>query len=335
MRFVMYGAGAVGGVVGARLHQHGHEVVLIARGAHLEAIREGGLTLRTPNEDVVLNIPVAETPADVDWRPDDVVLLAMKSQDTAPALDALREAAGDELPVICCQNGVVNERMTLRRFANVYGMAVMLPATHLEPGVVQADSRLATGILDTGRYPAGRVAVAEEVCAALAASTFSAVPRENVMDWKYAKLLWNLHNATEAICGSGERAPDLTELMVAEGQACYRAAGISWIEPEEYAARRKGLIEVTPTAISGRAGNSSWQSLARGRRSIEADYLNGEIVLLSRLYGVPTPANAVLQRVANRVAREGLEPGAIGVEELRAEVLRATGDGERGTGNRD
>ena len=47
MRFVVYGAGAIGGVIGARLHQHGHEVVLIARGAHLEAIRARGLRIES------------------------------------------------------------------------------------------------------------------------------------------------------------------------------------------------------------------------------------------------------------------------------------------------
>ena len=324
MRFVIYGAGAVGGVIGARLHQHGHSTVLIARGAHLAVIRENGLTLRTPHETTTFDIPAAASPAEVDWQPGDVAVLGMKSQDTVAALEALREAAGDAIPVVCCQNGVANERMALRRFPNVYGMAVMLPATHLEPGVVQADSRLATGILDTGRYPAGSDTIAAEVCAALDGSTFSAVARDDIMDWKHSKLLSNLNNAIEAICGPGTRIREITQATRAEAEACYRAAGITWIDPEAYVERRKGLIEVNPVDFSGRSGNSSWQSLARGNRSIEADYLNGEIVLLGRLHGIPTPANAALQRLANRVAREGLEPGAITAEQLSAEIEAAT-----------
>lgn len=324
MRFVIYGAGAVGGVIGARLVQHGHEAVLIARGAHLQAMRERGLTLRTPNEDVTLPVQAAAEPAEVDWQPGDVVLMCMKLQDSIGALDALRAAAGDQVPVVCVQNGVDGERTALRRFTNVYGTAVFLPATHLEPGVVVADSRLATGILDTGRYPHGNDDVARELCAALEASTFSARPNGDIMPWKYTKLLSNLNNSIEAICGSGARVPQITEATRAEATACYDAAGIPWTDPDVYAERRRGLIDVNPRDQQGRAGNSSWQSLARGNRSIEADYLNGEICMLGRLYNVPTPANAVLQRLANRVARDGLDPGTIGPEELQAEIERET-----------
>ena len=56
MRFVIFGAGAIGGVVGARLHQSGHDVALIARGAHYEVIRERGLTLETPAGSAVFEI---------------------------------------------------------------------------------------------------------------------------------------------------------------------------------------------------------------------------------------------------------------------------------------
>lgn len=324
MRFIIYGAGAVGGVIGARLHQHGYDVILIARGAHLEAIQRAGLTLRTPAETTTLPIPTVASPADIDWQPGDVVILCMKGQDTVDALNALRAATGDTTPIVCCQNGVANEREAIRRFSRVYAMPVMLPATHLEPGVVQADSRLATGILDIGRYPTGTDTLASEIAAALAASTFSAEPRETIMDWKYSKLLSNLNNSIEAICGAGVRIPEITKATRAEGEAAYRAAGIPWVDPEVYAERRKGLIEVSPIDFSGRSGNSSWQSLARGNRSIEADYLNGEIALLGRLQQVPTPANTVLQRTANRVAHEGLQPGAITPDALLADVEAET-----------
>src|ERR1035437_6891377 len=121
MRFVIYGAGAIGGVVGARLAQAGFDVTLIARGAHLDAIRRDGLTLETPVERLVLDLPGAEDPAGIDWRPDAAVALATKGQDRAGALTALRVAAPPGLPVVCMQNGVENERLALRRFADVYG----------------------------------------------------------------------------------------------------------------------------------------------------------------------------------------------------------------------
>src|ERR1700731_3335853 len=114
MRFVVFGAGAIGGVVGARLHQAGFAVTLIARGAHLEAIRDNGLELVSPEERSVLRIPVAGAPGEVEWTGDDVVLLATKSQDTLGAITSLRGAAGPATPVVCVQNGVENERLALR-----------------------------------------------------------------------------------------------------------------------------------------------------------------------------------------------------------------------------
>ncbi len=93
MRFVVLGAGAVGGVIGARLAQHGHDVVLIARGQHYQAIRDKGLQLESPDETVTLHIPVVDHPAAVAWTADDVLLLATKTQDTEAALDSLAAAA--------------------------------------------------------------------------------------------------------------------------------------------------------------------------------------------------------------------------------------------------
>ena len=87
MRFVIFGAGAIGGVVGARLAQAGFDVALIARGEHLEAIQRDGLELQTPVQRSVLALPAAEDPAELGLGdPGDVVLLATKSQDTAGAL---------------------------------------------------------------------------------------------------------------------------------------------------------------------------------------------------------------------------------------------------------
>jgi 2-dehydropantoate 2-reductase len=66
-----------------------------------------------------------------------------------------------------------------------------------------------------------------------------------------------------------------------------------------------------PVHGSGHANSSSWQSLQRGTGTIETDFLNGEIVLLGRLHGIPTPVNAAVQRLANRIAREHLTPGSL------------------------
>ena len=67
-----------------------------------------------------------------------------------------------------------------------------------------------------------------------------------------------------------------------------------------------------------RVGGSTNQSLLRGAARLETDYLNGEIALLGRLHGVPTPLNAALCRVANHLARSGSRPGDLSLPELEA-----------------
>ena len=309
--------------MGGRLAQHDHEVVLIARGEHHDAIRDDGLRLVAPDPDadsgtetVTLSIPVVSHPAGIDFRDDDVVLLAMKSQHTGKALSALAATAPSSVAVVCLQNGVANEPAALRLFADVYGVCVVCPALHLDPGVVEAHAGPVNGILDLGRYPGGTDARAEEIATAFSKSSFESVARPDIMRWKYAKLLNNLGNAVDALCGPDADGRPLQQQAWSEGAGCLRAAGIDPISPEEDAARRGDRFQWGGPANRSRPGASSWQSLARGTGSIEADYLNGEIVLLGRLHGVPTPVNLLLQRMAARAAREGMTPGRITPDEL-------------------
>ena len=321
MRYIVYGAGAVGGVIGARLFQAAHDVVLIARGPHLDAIRERGLTFETPDGSVALKVAAVAHPSEIDVRPDDVVILGMKTQHTEAALDALLAAAGPDIAIVCAQNGVENERLALRRFAYVYAMMVWLPATHLEPGVVIAHASPINGVLDAGRYPSGVDASIERITADIDAAGIAAKPLRDAMRWKYAKLLGNLGNAVSAACRAEDDARSLYGRVREEAIACYRAAGIEWASDDEQAERRKAMSR--PSTSEGgriRGGGSSWQSLARRQGSIESDFLNGEIVLLGRMHNIPTPANAALQRIANKLAAMGTPPGSMSLAEIEQEI---------------
>jgi 2-dehydropantoate 2-reductase len=320
VRFVVYGAGAIGGVVGARLVQGGYDVALIARGAHYEAIRDHGLRIQSPDDDTTLEIPVANHPSQLGLVTDDVVILAMKSQDTIGACEALDACAPPDIAVACFQNGVENERVVLRHFPNTYAVCVMSPTSHIEPGVVIAQSAPVTGLLDIGRYPAGVDDRTHLIADALNASTFHSIPRPDVMRWKYTKLLMNLANSIEASVTPDPRVKELAAVVRVEGEACLRAAGIDFASRDEDKERRGDRMHVRPVNGEYRGGGSSWQSLARGTRSIEADYLNGEIVLLGSLHGVPTPANALMQRTAKEQARIGAPPQSVPVDRLLAEL---------------
>jgi 2-dehydropantoate 2-reductase len=312
MRIVVFGIGAVGGVIAGRLFEHGHDVVGIARGAHYAAIRAGGMRLVDPDRTATLALPVVDEPAAIDWRPDDVVLITTKTQDSTGAFDALAAAAGPDVPVVCVQNGVANERIALRRFANVHAICVMLPAEHLEPGVVAASSAPVSGLLDIGRYPNGLDDTDHAVAAALAESTFESIPRADVMRWKYRKLLMNLANAVEALCERGDDANELSRAARREGSEVLRAAGTDVASIDEDRDRRGDRL--TPRLARG--GGSTWQSLRRGTGSLETDYLNGEIALLARLHGVEAPVNVVLQTAANDAARRKLAPQSLRAGDL-------------------
>lgn len=311
MRFVVFGAGAIGGVVGARLHEAGFEVALIARGRHYEAVRRDGLTLETPRERVVLEIPVADSPAELDWAGDPVVLLAVKSQDTAGALTALRDAAPPHVPVVCLQNAVENERLALRLFENVYGAVVMSPTAHLEPGIVQAYGTWMSGVIDVGCYPSGVDERSQEIAEALAASHFTSQARPDIMRFKYAKLISNLPNAVDAIVEPGAGADQLSQLAQEEGRAVLSAAGIDFVADEDNdVLARWNRLAVEPIAGRERAGSSTRQSVARGL-PVETDYLNGEIVLLARRHGVPAPVNQALCELSARHVRQRGTPNSV------------------------
>ena len=79
-------------------------------------------------------------------------------------------------------------------------------------------------------------------------------------------------------------------------------------------------MKQSSVAGQDRVAGSSWQSLARGTGNVESDFLNGEIVLLGRLYGVPTPANLTLQRLANQLANGGAPPQSIPLAEIQRQI---------------
>jgi len=317
-RYVVYGAGGIGASLGAELARAGCEVVLIARGAQLAALRERGLDYATPERRERIRLPVVGHPAEVGLRDGDVAMLAMKTQDALPAIEALAGLAGPDLPVLCAQNGVENERLVLRRFRHVVGLAVWIPAAFLESGAVQNYSARAP--IELGLVPAGVDDLVRAVEADLVRAGFAASAREDVLAWKHAKLLTNAVSTLEAISGGQAGLEDVAARIRAEGMACYRAAGIATVPAAEYDARvafavaAMGEIEGIP-----RRGGSSSQSLARAKGSIETDYVNGEVVLLGRQHGVATPANEAVQAAANALAR-GARDRLFGADELRAAI---------------
>ncbi|MFF2148306.1 ketopantoate reductase family protein, partial [Kitasatospora sp. NPDC058190] len=161
-------------------------------------------------------------------------------------------------------------------------------------------------------------------------SDFRVLVAEDVMRWKYGKLVGNLANAVDALCGRrpGAETGELAARARTEAVAVLDRSGIDHVGAAELAGLRRGAVEEPPAAV-GAGHGSTWQSLKRGGGSAEADYLNGEIVLLGRTCGVPTPVNEALQALVNRWARERREPGSLAPAELAELVARAGAPAER------
>lgn len=340
-RYVIIGTGAIGGTIGGRLAQHDVPVVWVARGAHAEVLAADGMTLRTPDGTYSVTAPVWTGPADAELREDDVLVLATKVHQAVDALAAWADVpvrasgapgevlgtAGDLLPLVTATNGVAGEDIAVRYFQRVYAAGVWCPTTHVRPGEVIPMYDTVSGVFRLGAYPGPAApddvlrAISEDwQCARLGAPLV-----EDVMAWKRRKLVLNMGNAVDALLEPGSAdAKRLLRAAAAEAEAAFDAAGLSVVSRAEDEAERvrgpqPGSVEGAPASI----GSSTFQSLLRRTGTVETDYLNGEIVRLGRLHGVPTPVNAVLASLARRAAAEGWTPRSLTAAHVDAELERA------------
>ncbi|WP_167736792.1 2-dehydropantoate 2-reductase N-terminal domain-containing protein [Nocardioides sp. 1609] len=301
-RYVVIGGGAVGGALTAQLVPSGHDVVLVARGAHGESIAEHGLVVRRPDRVDVVGVPVVERPEGVDLRPDDVLLLTVKTQDAEAALAAWawRPVEGGglaaDLPLVTFQNGLLTEDLALRRFNRVYGATIGIAASHLTPGeIVSPSLPPAVGLVWLGRYLAAPDTLQDELVADLVGAGFAAWSVPDVRAEKAAKLLGNVGNGLDLFTGDDDDRDRVRTLLRDEALAVLAAAGLPLPPGGEL---DRGAVDFRVLPVEGHVGGrlSTWQSFARGASS-EVDYLNGEVVLLARRHGVPAPVNEALQRL--------------------------------------
>lgn len=319
---IIYGAGAVGSVIGGRLRQGGADVALVTRPAHATAIRDHGLTLRTARGSDIVEIEAVTSIAQLQPTGDDVVVITAKTQDT-PQIHAELFDWSRRIAVVCGTNGVEHERSALRRFADVYGMVVQLPAQFEKAGEVTVLCAPTNAILDVGRYPSGADDTAQELAGLLDASPgLLSEADDEVMTKKYGKLLVNLGNIPDAACGVAGRGTRVVAAAMDEGKRAYQAAGIRWEQTpdrvERYKARGKTMSFDVPEGDTF-IGGSTWQGLVKGASTLETDFFNGEILMLGRLHGVPTPTNEFLQHYAARLLRGEMAPGSVSADQLDAD----------------
>ena len=309
MRYIIYGAGGIGSIMGGHLLRTRHEAVLIGRPGHVEAIRARGLRLITPTETYIVPIPAYTDPAEVDFRPDDVVCLCMKGQDTADAVETLKKYV-DDVPVVCFQNGVRNEETVSARFPRTYGAMVRVGAVYLDDGEVIA-RRDPPGWYIIGRYPARTDPFAEEMAQDLRDAGYFVRTAEDVMPYKWGKLMTNLGNAIGAISnGSWAETDFIYKAVAAEAEAVVARAGIKVISQQAVAESWPEITAPLRGELKTEAQSSTWQSLTRRQGHVETEFLNGEIVRQAKKVGMTAPLNEKLVEIALQMAKEGKRPGA-------------------------
>ena len=276
---------------------------------------------------------------DLELRLDDVLVVSTKTQQVAGVLPDLADApvhttdgqvvgtAGELLPVFLATNGVAAEDLAARYVRRVFGVCIWMPAVHLQPGEVIARGVPITGVLHLGRVPSGAAdlgdrALLEEVADAWRQATFDIALPENVMAWKYRKLISNLGNVVDALTDDPRAARPVVKAADAEARTVLAAAEIEVTDDAtEAAARAQGFtVEPVPGLEDARLGSSTWQSLSRGTGSIETDFLNGEIVRIAHRLGRPAPINALLSRLGRDAVREDRKPGWLAAADLLAMV---------------
>lgn len=315
MRYIIYGAGGIGSIMGGHLARTGHDVVLIGRPGHVDAINKQGLRLVTPLETYVLQIPAVTGPGQIDVTADDIICLCMKGQDTEPALRDLKSVT-DNVPVFCFQNGVRNEEIAAQYYPDVYGVMVRVGAVYTNDGEVTA-RREPPGWYIIGRYPAGKDSLVDAVAGGLREAGYLVRTSADVMPYKWGKLMANLGNAIDAITGSDWGSQrSLYRAVFEEARTILEKAGIRWVSQEQVGREWPETSTSVRGQITTEAHSSTWQSLARRQGSVETEFLNGEIVRVAKGLGLAAPLNEKLVIITGEMAASHDLPGRYTVADL-------------------
>jgi len=305
MRIAVFGAGAVGAHLGARFAAAQADVHLIARGAHLAALRDHGLTLITPDGVTTTEVWATDDPASI--GPVNLVLFCVKSYDTEAAAARLAPLMGPATAVLSIQNGIDNEPKIAAAVGpgHVLGAAVYVLAAIEAPGVVRSGpARVVVGELEPGT-PSRRVLDIVELARAGGLDA-TATADVRVAKWEKYTLLVAfsaLSGGTQLPLGDIRRSPAAVAMLraiMAEAWTVGRAVGVPLAD--DLVDRQHRLI----LAQADTEGASLRHDLLAGKR-MEVEALQGTLSRLGRETGVPTPwtdaAYAILQPWAIRNER--------------------------------
>jgi len=310
MKIAIMGSGGVGGFYGGRLANTGCEVHFVARGAHLAAMREHGLTIENKEQgDIhVAKVNVTDDPATIGVA--DVVIIAVKLKDTEAAALAVKSIVGPHTALLSLQNGVVKDDILRKHYpaAQIMG-GVAYVATHVaRPGVILQVGAMQRIVF--GEYDGKRSARAEALLAALLHAGIKAELSDDIRRtlWEKYTFLVGLSGTTTTMRStigpirSNPRTRAFLYELFKEVVAVGRAHGVAL--PADFADDRLKFGDSVPATMT----SSMHHDLERGN-PLEVEWLAGGVVTLGAAVGVPTPANRAVWALLALYA-EGRLPAA-------------------------
>ncbi len=320
MKICVFGAGAIGGYIAVELQRAGYEVSIVARGPHLEAIRNNGLCLRIAGEEKIANFAASDNPADL--GPQDYVIITLKAHSVPPIANLLTPLFGENTAVITAMNGIPfwyfygqesawqNHRINTVDPGGVLwntitperaiGCVVYPACEVVEPGIIRhiEGNRFTIGEPDGSKSERARV-----FSQALIGAGFRSPLKSNIRDDIWIKLWGNLSfNPISALTGS-------TLEDIVDDSDSREVARSMMLEAESIAAKLDIKFRVDVDQRIKGAGNvgdhktSMLQDLERGR-PMEIDALISSVQELGRLTQTPTPTIDTVLALTKRLARQ-------------------------------
>jgi 2-dehydropantoate 2-reductase len=292
MKIAVMGSGGVGGFFGGRLANAGCDVHFVARGAHLAAMREHGLTLENKEQgDIhVAKVNATDDPATIGTA--DFVIIAVKLKDTAAAALAVKPIVGPHTAVLSLQNGVIKDDILRKHYpaAQVMGGVAYVATRVARPGVI-----LQVGTMQRivcGEYDGKRSARVDALLEALLRAGVKAELSDDIRRtlWEKYTFLVGLSGTTTTMrttigpIRSHPRTRAFLHELFKEVVAVGRAHGVAL--PADFADDRLAFGDSMPASMT----SSMHHDLEAGN-PLEVEWLSGGVVTLGAAVGVPTPAN--------------------------------------------
>jgi 2-dehydropantoate 2-reductase len=297
MRIAVMGTGGVGGYFGARLAQGGHEVMFVARGRQLQALRARGLRVESPLGDVYLpDIQVTDEPAEIGLA--DLVLFAVKLWDTQAAAVAIKPLLAENTAVVSFQNGVVKDDILRQSLGaeHVIGGVSYIAATIAEPGVIRHSGTLAK--LEFGEYDGSLSPRIRQFRDACAGSSIDAEISDRIEQTIWEKFVFlvglsgttSLARSTIGPIRDHPRSRAFLHDVMDEVVGVARAQGVPL--PADYADERLAFTDTVPATMT----SSMHHDLEHGNR-LEVSWLSGDVVERGAQLGVATPCNRAISDI--------------------------------------